>query len=638
MSAVAPQRSQAWLYGPLPDLVLGAGLGYAAIFSILAIAGPEIRSWLPYGLAPLLALVSGTPHYGATLLRVYESRENRRAYAIFAVWATLGLAAAFVAGLNDAWIGSWILTIYLTWSPYHYTGQNYGIALMFLRRRKVEITPATKRWIHAAFLLGFGLTLLAIHGAVPETDYAPIGYHGTDLTFLSLGIPDAVRTPLMLAIGAVWLVAHAASALGLRRAGARWGDLGPAAAVAATQALWFAVPVAARQLGALQGVEPLSQQYAAYAFLWVAAGHAVQYLWVTSYYARSSPTWSGHLPYLAKCVLAGAAIWVVPALIFAPGMLGSLPFDAGLAVMVAAIVNLHHFILDGAIWKLRDGRVARILIRSQAADDAGQRPAPLGAAARFAGPLVWVAGAIGVAVLVLGTLEEEYGFRQALARGDRARVEQADARLRWLGRESAVVRMNSGVLAAEDGDHEVALRRIEESIALHPTPEAYRMLGWVHQRAGQSERAIAAYRQALELRPGWLVALNNLAWLRATHENPVVRDPRRAIELAEQAVRQTGRRDPHVLDTLAAAYASGSRFPDAVRVGEAAVALAEARGESALARELAARLEGYRSARAYAVANGARARGLAAAAPRWTVYNPDGQAVDTIEQEPRAIP
>ena len=33
-------------------------------------------------------------------------------------------------------------------------------------------------------------------------------------------------------------------------------------------------------------------------------------------------------------------------------------------LLVASVVNLHHFVLDGAIWKLRDGRVARVLLRT----------------------------------------------------------------------------------------------------------------------------------------------------------------------------------------------------------------------------------------------------------------------------------
>src|SRR6202008_5156274 len=45
-------------------------------------------------------------------------------------------------------------------------------------------------------------------------------------------------------------------------------------------------------------------------------------------------------------------------------------------LIFTALVNIHHFILDGAIWKLRDGRIASLLLNSQAglsdaATDAG---------------------------------------------------------------------------------------------------------------------------------------------------------------------------------------------------------------------------------------------------------------------------
>jgi len=41
-------------------------------------------------------------------------------------------------------------------------------------------------------------------------------------------------------------------------------------------------------------------------------------------------------------------------------------FDFTTSVLIfTAVVNIHHFILDGAIWKLRDGRIAALLVDSQ---------------------------------------------------------------------------------------------------------------------------------------------------------------------------------------------------------------------------------------------------------------------------------
>jgi Tfp pilus assembly protein PilF len=364
----------------------------------------------------------------------------------------------------------------------------------------------------------------------------------------------------------------------------------------ATQALWFSVPVVARQAQWLQGVEPLSTQYAAYAFLWIAAGHSLQYLWVTTYYARASSTWNGYGSYLLRCLLAGSAIWALPALVFAPGLLGALPYDAGLGVLVAATVNLHHFILDGAIWKLRDGRVARILLR--AAEDVP------GAAEPTRGPWlrrsIWAAGALSLCVLASAPLLEELGFRRALVRGELERAEAAAKRLAWLGRDSASLHVGLALLAAQEGEVERAQAELDRSLALHPTADAWRTRGWIHEREGDSARAIAPYREALRLRPRWAEAANNLAWLLATHENPILRNAAEASSLAEQAAAATQYRDPAVLDTLAAARAAALQFSQAVQIAERAVALAEAADAPAEDLDaMRARLEGYRRGRAW---------------------------------------
>jgi Flp pilus assembly protein TadD len=342
-------------------------------------------------------------------------------------------------------------------------------------------------------------------------------------------------------------------------------------------------------------VDPLSATNAAYTFLWIAAAHAIQYLWISSYFARSGGRASSQPGYLAKALLAGAAIWVVPAILFAPGWLGRLPYDAGLAVMVASAVNLHHFLLDGAIWKLRDGRVARILVRGggpAATDDAARR-----------GPSLWpvlaAVGALSVFVLAYGTVEQELGVRSALARGDFARAEAGIARLGWIGRDGPALHTAYGLAAAASGRSDEAKREIQRALDLHASPESWQALGSVLQRAGDPAGAVRAYGEALAARPGWTEAANDLAWIRATSPDADLRDPATAVRLAEDAARATSLRSASVLDTLAAAYAASLRFPEAVATGERALALARASGDTALATEIDARLAGYRAGRPY---------------------------------------
>src|SRR4029450_13310551 len=114
---------------------------------------------------------------------------------------------------------------------------------------------------------------------------------------------------------------------------------------------------------ALQGVFPLSVNSVSYMLLWYAFGHSFQDLWVTTYYATRAKTDKRRPTYWLKAYLAGAPLFGGPAFLFSPLALGTHSFESGLGMLIASAVNLHHFILDGAIWKLRDGRMARIRLR-----------------------------------------------------------------------------------------------------------------------------------------------------------------------------------------------------------------------------------------------------------------------------------
>ena len=547
-----PARSR-WLLAPIPDLLLGCGGVYAVAFVVLSVAGAQVRAALPFSVVPLLYLVTSAPHYGATLLRVYERPEDRSSYAIFAVWISAALAISFVAGLRSISIGSWILTIYLTWSPWHYSGQNYGIATMFLRRRGVEVTPLAKRALHASFVLSFALTFLALHGQAPAATYAPQGLSGMVYQLRPIGIPMSV-------VGVAMNVTAVLYALSLAVAGVQlaprssFRDLAPSLALVASQALWFSAPALARQWHVLTSLDPFSVDHALYTFVYIAIAHAVQYLWITWYFARTSGRASSGAVFYGRSLLAGIALWTVPALVFAPGLLGRLPFDAGLSMLVGAVVNLHHFVLDGAIWKLRDGRIARVLIRP--AQEAAVPPvfsAEAGAAPRrWIWPLVSVAGALSVAVTLLSVFEDEIGFHRSLERGDLARAESAAGHLARIGRDSSAYHLELALYEMRNGRRGDALARVDRSLALHPTTSAWLLKGQLFEAEDRWRDAIAAYRSAVALDPSSAFAhyREGLAWLRVGE----ILEARRALSTAamlapdrpeiEQLLRQTLRARP----------------------------------------------------------------------------------------------
>ena len=87
-------RSQRWLHGPVSDLLLGCGVGYFGIFLILVMMGVQIQEWIPLSILPLVLLVTSTPHYGATLMRVFGQREGRAKYAAIGIGSTLLMIVA----------------------------------------------------------------------------------------------------------------------------------------------------------------------------------------------------------------------------------------------------------------------------------------------------------------------------------------------------------------------------------------------------------------------------------------------------------------------------------------------------------------------------------------------------------------
>jgi tetratricopeptide (TPR) repeat protein len=610
VAPTAPSSSaRPWLFGAFPDLILGCGVGYAAIFALQMAAGPELRAAIPAWAIPLVLIFASWPHHGATLLIAYEQEENRRKYAFFTLWSTLVVWGAFTAGVYSAPVGSLLITFYVTWIPWHFMGQNYGIALMFARRIGVDVSPNLKRVVYASFFLSFALMFLATHGGDAVGRRSVAVYDSGHYAILRLPIP-----PMLKSIG-MSLVASAYGLTTLVAVGSLLGraplrKLVPVLALFASQSLWIAVPVLSLHYGVLLFVDPLSPMNQAYATVVVAVAHGVQYMWITSYYALRSDPPVGVGRHFGKALLAGCGIWTLPALLFAPSLLGRVPYSEGLGALVAAAVNLHHFVLDGAIWKLRDRRVANILLRPS--ERAPQIAAPVGTrrlsfARMFSfAPVVWAVGAACLVASLLVGIDNALGAR-AMQRGRTAIAEASLKRLSWVGRDSPSVRANLGVVKASQGDVEGGRAEVERSLALYATPEAWRAKAFIHEGEGELLEAIHSYRESLKLGGSWR-AQNNLAWIRAVAPDPALSNAEEAVALAEAAAIATKRRNPGVLDTLAAAYASAYRLRAAVRVAKRAEQLAAAGGDEEFAAAIAERRALYQRGERYreAAPTGAR--------------------------------
>ena len=292
-----------------------------------------------------LAIIFNYPHFMATVYRAYRTREDFEKYKFFTLHLTLLLVLTGILLHASYRLLPWVFTLYICWSPWHYSGQNYGLLLMFVRRSDAAMTPGERRWLRAAFVASYVMLLASF-----ETGGS------VDALILSLGLPAQFTIPARIALGLVFVVCawFALGQLVLRR-GIR--AMAAPLTLVATQFLWFVLPTFLE----LRSTYQIPQTRYSSGIL--AVLHSAQYLWITSYYqrrdARAGQSNWRMAGYFLTLVAGGIALFIP-----GPWLVSYIfRFDFTTSFLIfTALVNIHHFLLDGAIWKLRDSRIASVLI------------------------------------------------------------------------------------------------------------------------------------------------------------------------------------------------------------------------------------------------------------------------------------
>jgi Tfp pilus assembly protein PilF len=353
-----PSRPQSpWIYRPWIDLTVGCGAWSAPL--LLAgfyFANSYQRGWSVAFY--FLALLSNYPHFMATVYRAYHTRDEFEKYRLYTVHVALLLVVAGV--VTHLWYAllPWIFTLYICWSPWHYTGQNFGLLMMFARRAGVAPTETERRALRLAFMASYILLMLSFHTSTSG-----------DPLILSLGLAAKFTLPARAAL-ALFFVGASGWALSSLARRSNFRSVVPAVTLTVTQFLWFLLPAV---IELVSGREIPQTRYSSGL---LAVLHSTQYLWITSYYqkkearAAGDSRWS-HSRYLLTLIAGGIALfipgpWIVSRVFHTDFAASFLTFTA--------LVNIHHFILDGAIWKLRDSRIAALLLDGKqkstlAADD-----------------------------------------------------------------------------------------------------------------------------------------------------------------------------------------------------------------------------------------------------------------------------
>lgn len=501
--------SRPWLFGPGIDLLFGCGIGYVILAVILAALRPpmdRIFGWLPF-----VILFTGLPHYGATLERVYSTAEARHRYGRYALIFTLIVGGVFLYSVISGRGGSQLVTLYLTWSPWHYAAQNFGLVMMFLRRAETEISRNFRWLIRTSFVLSLFLVFVNIHrgSSASVTDPLYSAPSARDaVRFTPLGIPESLTPILLVGFGVAYLVVTLLVITQIFR-NTPIGRRSPAFALIFSQCVWFVLPVV---LGQFVPLWFSPRGPTVFAFTWIAIAHSVQYLWISLHFARISGrvtrTWRSFGLYASLAIFSGAALWVFPVLFSVKGGLTRLPHESGLDMLVAAAVNVHHFLLDGVIWKLRDAPIRKVLVEGQTVSE---EPLKESTQWSWGRTLVFGAGIIAVACWVIAAWEQEIGRRRSVARGDLERLEIAEKRLALVGRDGPRIHQAMGKLFQNRGNADAAMMQYRRSLESWPTHAAWWSIGKLHETAGKFDAAQEAYESALAIEPNHASSLDDYA-------------------------------------------------------------------------------------------------------------------------------
>ncbi len=125
--------------------------------------------------------------------------------------------------------------------------------------------------------------------------------------------------------------------------------------------------------------------------------------------------------------------------------------------------------------------------------------------------------------------------------------------------------------------------------------EARNILGTALIQQGRIREAIEQWQEAQTIEPENGNAASNLAWVFGTCPDDSIRDGRRAVELAEKALRISGGKIPMIFRVLAAAYAEDGRFSQAIESAQRGADLATSQGNSGLAVELQSNIALYQT-------------------------------------------
>jgi len=325
------QLGRTFLHPAFDYLVIGGGLSLIVTFFLASSRPASGLSFLGVGLVPLL-FFSNLTHFAASTVRLYTKPRAFETYPVLTmIFPIASLAVLALAIWRAEGLGTHLQALYMTWSPYHYAAQAYGLSVMYCYRSSCGLNDREKWLLRATCLVPFLFAFLNSGGSGIEWFVSP-------LTFLEHPALQAVRVFLVAGLALLSLVL-------------------PLALFALFLLRGKPMPLISLLVVVANGVWWVVLRYMD-AFVWATVFHGLQYLAITLIFhvreRQRDPAnrhgWLWHTLYFygLSALLGYGLFQLLPYAYTAAGF-----GWAESVLLVIAAINVHHFIVDAYIWRLR---------------------------------------------------------------------------------------------------------------------------------------------------------------------------------------------------------------------------------------------------------------------------------------------